>query len=495
VRTLVVVSNPKDWPFDIPGVSVVGARAYLTESEYLEGRTTKVFNLCRSYRYQSMGYYVSLLAAARGHRPVPSISTIQDMKAAEIVRIRSDDLEDLIAKSLGHIVSDTFVLSIYFGRNVARRYERLCARLFGLFHAPLVRAQFARSTSGEWQLQRVAPISAGEIPTHHHEFVVKAATEYFAARRWNPSRPSTAPYDLAILHDPAEVEPPSDERAIKKFMKAARALGMEPTVVGRDDYARLGEYDALFIRETTNVNHHTYRFARRAQTEGLVVVDDPESIVRCTNKIYLAELMNRHQIRIPKTLVVQRDGIDRIQAELGLPCVLKQPDSAFSQGVVKATTEQELFDEAERLLTKSELIVAQSYMPTDFDWRVGVFDGQPLWACRYFMADGHWQIVNNQQSGKRRSGRVQAVKLDDVPHHVVRTAVRASHLIGDGLYGVDLKEIGRKVYLVEVNDNPSIDVGYEDGALGDELYMSVMRVFAKRLEALHQARGVGAEPA
>lgn len=488
MRTLVVVSNPKDWPFDIPGVHVVGAKAYLTESEYLEGRTTKVFNLCRSYRYQSMGYYVSLLAAARGHRPVPSISTIQDMKAAEIVRIRSDDLEELIAKSLSHITSDDFVLSMYFGRNVARRYERLCMRLFGIFHAPLVRAHFSRSTEGEWQLQRVAPISAGEIPTHHHDFVMKAATEYFTSRSFRPSRSSTAPYDLAILYDPEEKEPPSDERAIKKFMKAARAFGMEPEIVDRDDYPRLGEYDALFIRETTNVNHHTYRFARRAQAEGLVVIDDPESIVRCTNKIYLAELMTRHSVRIPKTLVVQREGLDRIIPELGLPCVLKQPDSAFSQGVVKAKTEPELYEEAERLFAKSELIVAQSYMPTDFDWRIGVFDGKPLWACRYHMADGHWQIVNNQEQGSPRSGRVEALPLDAVPKQVVKTAVRASHLIGDGLYGVDLKEFGRKVYLVEINDNPSIDVGYEDRASGDDLYTAILSVFAKRLEALHAPR-------
>jgi glutathione synthase/RimK-type ligase-like ATP-grasp enzyme len=489
VRALVVVSNPKDWPFDIPGVQVVGAKAYLTEGEHWEGRSTKVFNLCRSYRYQSMGYYVSLLAAARGHRPVPSISTIQDMKAAEIVRIRSDDLEELIEKSLGHIVTDTFVLSIYFGRNMAHRYERLCTRLFGLFHAPLVRAQFTRSASGEWQLQRVAPISAGEIPTHHHEFVVNAATEYFEARKWNPSRAATAPYDLAILYDPEEEEGPSDERAIKKFMKAARTFGMEPSIVGRDDYARLGEYDALFIRETTNVNHHTYRFARRAQAEGLVVVDDPECIVRCTNKIYLAELMNRHGIRTPKSLVVAREGLERIVPELGLPCVLKQPDSAFSQGVVKAKTEEELYESAEKILAKSELIVAQSYMPTDFDWRIGVFDGEPLWACRYHMAGGHWQIVRNLEDGKRRSGRVEAVALADAPKHVVKTAVRASALIGNGLYGVDLKEVAGKAYLVEVNDNPSVDVGYEDQVLGDELYTSIMRVFAKRLEALHAMRG------
>ncbi len=488
MRTIVVVSNPKDWPFSIPGVVVMSAKAYLTESEPQEGRTTKVFNLCRSYRYQSMGYYVSLLAAARGHRPVPSISTIQDMKAAEIVRIRSDDLEGLIQSSLGHIVSDTFVLSIYFGRNVARRYERLCARLFGLFHAPLVRAQFTRSQSGEWQIQRVAPISADEIPTHHHEFVVKAATEYFATRKWNPSRASAAPYDLAILYDPEEKDPPSDERAVKKFMKAARAFGMEPSIVNRDDYARLGEYDALFIRETTNVNHHTYRFARRAQAEGLVVVDDPESIVRCTNKIYLAELMTRHGIRTPKTLVVQRDGVQRVLDELGLPCVLKQPDSAFSQGVVKVETEQALFDEAERILTKSELIVAQGFMPTDFDWRIGVFDGQPMWACRYHMANGHWQIVRNLGGGQRRSGRVEAFPLEGVPGNVVKTAVRAAELIGDGLYGVDLKEINRKVYLVEVNDNPNIDVGYEDGVAGDALYRNVLQVFARRLEALHVTR-------
>jgi glutathione synthase/RimK-type ligase-like ATP-grasp enzyme len=188
--------------------------------------------------------------------------------------------------------------------------------------------------------------------------------------------------------------------------------------------------------------------------------------------------------------VVQRDGLERIVPELGLPCVLKQPDSAFSQGVVKAKTEIELYEEAERLFAKSELIVAQSYMPTPFDWRIGVFDGQPLWACRYHMADGHWQIVNNLEAGRHRSGRVEALPLEHVPRQVVRTAVRASRLIGDGLYGVDLKQIGRKVYLVEINDNPSIDVGYEDRAAGDDLYTAILSVFAKRLEARHAVRKV-----
>src|SRR5436309_3803564 len=135
VPILIIANDLKDWPFQVPGVEVVDARAYLTRHEYSERRGAKLFNLCRSYRYQSIGYYVSLLAAARGHKPLPSITTIQDMKSPAIIRHLSDDLDELIEKSLTPIHSKEFVLSIYFGRNVAKRYDALSRNLFNLFHA------------------------------------------------------------------------------------------------------------------------------------------------------------------------------------------------------------------------------------------------------------------------------------------------------------------------------------------------------------------------
>ena len=61
-------------------------------------------------------------------------------------------------------------------------------------------------------------------------------------------------------------------------------------------------------------------------------------------------------------------------------------------------------------------------------------------------------------------------------------ATRASGLIGNGLYGVDLKQVGDRVLVIEVNDNPSIDHGYEDAALGKELYRVIMAEFMRRLE-------------
>lgn len=477
---LIVVNNPNSWPLKVPGVELVSARSYLTEPKYSQLRGTKVFNLCRSYRYQSIGYYVSLLAAARGHKPLPSITTIQDMKSQTIIRFVSDDLDELIQKSLASIQSREFILSIYFGRNLAKKYDRLSLHLFNLFQAPMLRAHFVHN--GKWQLQHIGPISASEIPEDHRSFVVQVATEHFAGRRASLPKRAAPRYDMAILYNPAEKDPPSNEKALQRFIKAAESLGLSTELINKDDYGRLAEFDALFIRETTSVNHHTYRFARRAAAEGLVVVDDPESILKCTNKVYLAELMDRHKIPTPKTLIVHRDNVDAIARELGFPCILKQPDSSFSQGVVKIESKASLSAEIERLLEKSDLVIAQEFLPTTFDWRVGVFDRKPLYVCKYYMAKKHWQIIKRDTTGRKDYGKFETLPVGLAPKQVVSMALRAANLIGDGLYGVDIKQSDRKCYLIEVNENPNIDAGIEDAVLKDELYERIMEVFLKRIE-------------
>lgn len=108
MSTLIVVNNVSEWPFHIPGVEVVDAWSYLTRPEFGTRRGLKLFNLCRSYRYQTAGYYVTLLAQARGHRPCPNITTIQDMKSQTMVRFVSDDLDELIQQTLAPIHSEEF---------------------------------------------------------------------------------------------------------------------------------------------------------------------------------------------------------------------------------------------------------------------------------------------------------------------------------------------------------------------------------------------------
>ena len=188
MSVLIVTNIWQDWPAAMENAEVVDARVYLTDPKFSEMRGVKIFNLCRSYRYQSTGYYVSLLAEARGHKPIPSVTALQDMKTQAIVRMVSDELDELIQKSLAPIKSDRFTLSIYFGRNLAKRHDRLALNLFNQFQSPLMRAHFSRAENG-WQLRRISAISANEVPPSHWPFVVEVAHRHFsrAAQRHETS--------------------------------------------------------------------------------------------------------------------------------------------------------------------------------------------------------------------------------------------------------------------------------------------------------------------
>ncbi|MBC7531575.1 MAG: RimK family protein [Oligoflexus sp.] len=479
MKNLIVVESVDEWPRQAGDFEVVSDIDYFIEEHFQDTKNYRVFNLCRSYRYQTSGYYVSLLAAARGQKPIPSLSTIQEMKTKAFVKITSDNLDALVQKSLADIKSDTFELSIYFGKNIARKYDKLAAELYKYFASPLIRAKFTKKN--KWLLSSIGPISLKDVPRSHKVDLIYFAESYF--KNSTIRKPlKAARYSLAILRNPTEALPPSDDKAIQRFIKAAQNQQIEVDIIGPDDLKRLAEYDALFIRETTNVNHHTFRFAQKAKALGLVVIDDPESILRCTNKVFLAELLKRHHIPTPKSFIIHKKNLEAMLEKLPVPCVLKQPDSAFSQGVLKAKTREEIIEKVEIMLKESDLVIAQEFMPTPFDWRIGVIDNKPLYACKYFMARGHWQIYNKKDD-ELDYGHAETFPLEEMNPKLITLALKTAAAVGDGLYGLDIKEKDGKYYVIEVNDNPSIDAGVEDKVIKHRLYDEIISVFVKRLEA------------
>jgi glutathione synthase/RimK-type ligase-like ATP-grasp enzyme len=481
MNVLVVVNHPRDLPFDIEGARTVTARDYLTDPAYGENQPARVLNLCRTDRYQGRGYYVSLLAEARGHRPLPEVKTLGDLQAEEPRQLATASFGEQLQRGLPANGTRSCSIDAWFGRDPQHRNDAIAQQLFSALRLPLLRARFDRP-NGRWRLRDVQALSVSDIPADQRAQVAEAAREFVArASRTRPRECPAGTPSIAILYDRDEPEPPSNAAALRKLCAAARTLGMRASIIGREDIDALRDHDGLFIRDTTGVNHYTYQFARRAASEGLVVVDDPDSILKCTNKVYLNELLSRHRVPVPKTLMVHRDNVDQIVRTLGLPCIVKEPDGAFSLGVAKIESVDALHACLDRFFAKSDLVIAQEWLPTPFDWRVGVFDRRPLYVCKYFMAPGHWQVVK-RESGRKLEGSTASLSVGEAPEIVVRTAVRAANLIGDGLYGVDLKQDGDQCYVMEVNDNPNLDAGNEDGVLKDALYREVMGVFLRRIQ-------------
>ncbi len=480
MQTVLVTDDPQSWMFLNHLAPVVEASDYLSEECYHQNKALRVINLCQSYNYQTIGYYVSLLAHARDHKAIPSVLSIQDVLSTSLSKQISQDIEEEIQHSLQDIKGDEFVLSLYFGQNMAKRHMDLARKLHGLFPLPLIR--FTLEKKKQWSIKKLSLLSPAEVPPQHEAFMHEAAESYFSKKRFHQWRKKQRFHDLAILTDMMEPNAPSNKKALELFVSAGEALGLNVDFIDKNDSRAIAEYDALFIRATTSVDHYTYRFARRALQENLVVIDDPQSIVKCTNKVYLAELMRSHQILTPETVFISK--FDKKLPLIQFPCVIKKPDSAFSQGVVKLDDQKELQKSLLQFFKTSDLILIQPFIPTEFDWRIGVLDHKPIFACRYYMAKDHWQIYN-WTSTQETEGKHETVPLSEVPDGVIKTALKATRLIGDSLYGVDIKPQGDKYYVIEVNDNPNIDFGIEDKVMGEALYQQIMSVFLQRIRRKH----------
>jgi glutathione synthase/RimK-type ligase-like ATP-grasp enzyme len=469
---LLVVENSMDWQPHSSNERIIDATEYLSSGFGNVSPGTTVVNLCRSHKYLSVGYYCSLLAEARGQRVFPSIKTINDLSRRAIYSLDMSDLDTALNTILNsqdkQPMPVEFSMDIYFGTTDYTPLAEVARQIFETFPVPLMRVEFERGD--DWHIHAIKIQNIAALNQRQND-LLSNALQSFNHRGWsNDGLARKYQHHVAILHNPEEALPPSNQRALNKFVQVGRELGIQISLIEKKDFSHIAEYDALFIRETTAINHHTYLFAKKAESEGLVVIDDPISILRCSSYV-----LQRSDI----------EDISQLEREIAYPMVMKVPDGAFSRGVSKVANREEFQRTAQDLLKHSSLILVQEYLYTEFDWRIGVLNRQAIFASQYFMSKGHWQVAKRDANGKAEFGMGCSVPLDAVPPDLLDLAVRGANLIGDSLYGVDMKMTDNGPVLIEVNDNPNLDVGIEDSVLGDELYRIVLRDLARRIELKH----------
>ncbi|WP_426358940.1 RimK family protein [Pseudocolwellia sp. HL-MZ19] len=465
---------------DINDVSIENSTGVISFKDYLEQYPkkgepkTRIINLCDTAQYLSKGYYCSLLAEARQHQALPSVKTINELR--DISEDHSSIIDNIL--SLTKNANATEFL-IFLGWTEDTRIQKSARKLFDLFPAPILKVTFSDKGIADISRLSITELSAED------KILFLNQLSHFTGAVWRTNKSKAQRWEMAILVNPDEAFPPSCDQALKRFVKAAKKFGIKADLVTTTDAAQILNYDALFIRETTAIDHHTYKIARKAESAGLVVLDDPDSILKCCNKVFLHDAFNYQKVPSPKTSVFMQGGdelIANIEAEYSYPIVLKMPEGSFSNGVYKVENKEELVEKLAELFELSALVLVQEYLYTDFDWRIGILNGRPIYACRYHMARNHWQIYNHTASKKFSSGDFDTLPTFEVPKAVLDAAIKSANLVGNGFYGVDLKQKDKQVYVIEVNDNPSVDHGIENAYLGDELYMLIMAEFQRRLE-------------
>jgi len=488
-RYTIVVDRLTDWKGPEEGLRLMAVDEFLTNGAALP-KGSRIVNLCRRYGYLSAGYYCSLLAEARGQIPMPTVADVLSLSRKSLYTRDLPELEETLRRTIKRLSvppEGNFYLIILFGQAEDSRFKRLAAQCFDIFRYPILKLHIEKKS--QWRINDIVPMGLHHLPDELSNWFQTALRAYTRTRKpLSGGRPPTL-YSLAILHEPGEALPPSDKAALDRFIRMGQSLRMDVELITSKDYGRIPEFDALFIRTTTAIDHYTYQFARKAEQEGLAVIDDPTSILRCTNKVFLHELLIRHGIPTPRSEAVNRldfneEMLPLLEHRLGYPIVLKIPDGSFSRGIRKAENRKQLIEFGSELLKHSRLILAQEFVYTTFDWRVGVLNGKPLFVCQYEMSHKHWQIVKHRADGSFQEGGHKCFTIEESPKELVDIATRAAALMGDGLYGVDVKQTDTGFLVIEVNDNPNIDHGVEDKILQDKLYTRILEDFIRRIDTV-----------
>jgi len=155
---VILVDQPKDFPNAETPHKVITTSEYLARPRLFHMGRPKLINLSRSYAYQSKGYYASLLAEARGHRVVPSVETMLELRESKLYEHALPELEDELNRCTrkADFQPDSEVkLLVCFGIAHDPRFDSFGRLLFDWFRCPALEVTIE---PGTWlSIDRIRP--------------------------------------------------------------------------------------------------------------------------------------------------------------------------------------------------------------------------------------------------------------------------------------------------------------------------------------------------
>src|SRR3954452_18351452 len=245
---VILVDQPKDLPNADTPHKVITTSEYLARPRLFDAARPKLVNLARSYAYQSKGYYASLLAEARGHRVVPSVETMLELREPKLYEHALPELEDELnrcARRADFQPGGELKLLICFGLARDERFESFGRLLFDWFRCPALEVTVE---PGTWlSIERIRPRNITRLANGEGSFLRESLHQH-TKREWrDPKARTLAKYDLAVLYDPNEKMSLSSPQTSLHLVRIAEKMSIDIEPIMRRQLPQLAEYDGLFI--------------------------------------------------------------------------------------------------------------------------------------------------------------------------------------------------------------------------------------------------------
>lgn len=215
---------------------------------------------------------------------------------------------------------------------------------------------------------------------------------------------------------------------------------------------RLGEVDAVVPRIGASVTTFGTAVVRQFQQMGVFVANTANSIGNSRDKLRALQILSKHDIGIAPTMFVRNQadilmGIDRVG---GAPVIIKMMQGTQGVGVILAESNKIAEAIVEAMQGAKQSVLIQKFVAESKgrDVRAFVVGNQVVGAMR--------RVAQGQEfrSNLHRGGKAEAIELDPA---YAEAAIRAAHILGLRIAGVDMLEGADGPQIIEVNSSPGLE--------------------------------------
>lgn len=239
----------------------------------------------------------------------------------------------------------------------------------------------------------------------------------------------------------------------------------------------LGVYDAVIPRIGASVTFYGAAVVRQLETMNVFCVNDSVSITRARDKLRSLQLLSKKGIGLPITgFAHSLDEIkDLIKMVGGPPLVVKFLEGTQGIGVVLVETSKAARSVIEAFLGLKVNILVQEYIKeaAGGDIRCFVVGGDVVASMKR-----QSKSPEEFRSNLHRGGHASSVEITEEERTM---AIRAAHIIGLNVAGVDMLRSNRGPLIIEVNASPGIE-GIEK-ATGKDVAGSIIQFIEQSTDA------------
>ncbi|MFG0247753.1 MAG: 30S ribosomal protein S6--L-glutamate ligase [Phycisphaeraceae bacterium JB051] len=237
----------------------------------------------------------------------------------------------------------------------------------------------------------------------------------------------------------------------------------------------VGTYHAVIPRVGASIGLYGTAVVRQFEQMGVYTLNPSHAISTARDKLRSLQIFSRHTIGMPPSAFVhdKADVLPAIKKVGGAPVIIKLLEGSQGIGVILADQERTAAAIIETLQSTKQHVLVQKFVSESKgkDIRAFVVGGKVVAAMRR-RAEGQ-----EFRSNVHRGGSTEAVELDE---RYAATAVRAAHILGLRVAGVDMLEGEDGPQVMEVNASPGLE-GIEK-ATGVDIAGKMIELIEERVQ-------------